>query len=329
MSVTVGLQLPFGIQPVNPVPVDAWSGPFTGSPDTVASAKAVANAAIQSSVRFQSMEVRLIVEGISRKFWYRDGVEDINLVEFLASPGDASPGGDDTQVQFNDGGMFEGDANFTFNKSTSSLKVNNLSGSLTKLSDGTSFLVAGSGIQIASGSNGSVTITALQQVASPSVPLISWMENPEGATDGINTTFSLNYAPFPTTSLMFYVNGILQKQGEFNDYSLIDNAASLNYIPTSGSIIAATYAYKLLPDVVIDINWMEVPTGNLDGINYTFTLAKAPVPAAAAMLYVNGVLQRQGPLYDYTFSATSTVTMNYVPYSGSSIAVTYPYDSLQ
>lgn len=491
MSVTTGLQLPYGIQPVNPVPVDAWSGPFTGSLDTVESARDVANASIPSAIRFQSMEVRLIVEGISRKFWYRAGIEDVDLVEFLL----AKPGGEDTQVQFNDGGIFEGDANFTFDKSTSSLKVNSLSGSLTKLSDGTSFLVAGSGIQITSGSSGAVTITSyvtgtaggtitsvspglgltgggsigdvslaiddslvatvsgstftgvvkfnsgisgsltsltdgspyllagqnvavatnpngsitisstatgantvtltkwmefpagdidgmnmvftlssvpspsdslmlyvngvlqnsfggdyllssnsivmnyapiegssilatyLYQVVLPTGPSVSWMENPEGIADGINTTFSLAHPPFPATSLMFYVSGILQKQGEFNDYSLIDNTVSMNYIPASGSIITATYAYKLtLPKVGSDINWMEVPAGDLDGINYTFTLANEPLPSDAIMFYVNGVLQRQGPLYDYTFSVSNAIIMNYIPYLGSNIAVTYPYD---
>ena len=31
MPINPGLQLPFGIQPTNPVPVDAWSGPFTAA----------------------------------------------------------------------------------------------------------------------------------------------------------------------------------------------------------------------------------------------------------------------------------------------------------
>lgn len=79
MPVTPGLQLPFGIQPTNPLPVDSLSGPFTGA--TIGAAIAAANAAISSALRFQSMEVRLIVGGYSYKYWYWDGTGDANLVE--------------------------------------------------------------------------------------------------------------------------------------------------------------------------------------------------------------------------------------------------------
>tara|TARA_Y100000592_G_scaffold100878_1_gene183467 strand:- start:3355 stop:5235 length:1881 start_codon:yes stop_codon:yes gene_type:complete len=79
-----------------------------------------------------------------------------------ASLGSATgtPGGASSQVQFNDGGAFGGDSTFTFNKSTDALKVTNLSGSLTHLSNGTSYLVAGSNVTITSSSSGQVTISS-------------------------------------------------------------------------------------------------------------------------------------------------------------------------
>lgn len=67
-------------------------------------------------------------------------------------------GGANGDVQFNDNGVFGGDSNFSFNKNTDSLTVNNISGSLTRLSSGLSYLVAGSNITITSASNGQVTI---------------------------------------------------------------------------------------------------------------------------------------------------------------------------
>jgi hypothetical protein len=85
MPLTAGLQLPYGVQPVNPLPVDTWSGPYIG-PDE-ATAKAAANSTILPAIRFQSMEVRLIIAGVSRKFWYRDGILDANLVEFTSGGG--------------------------------------------------------------------------------------------------------------------------------------------------------------------------------------------------------------------------------------------------
>ena len=88
MPLTPGLQIPFGIQPVQAVPVDSWSGPYTGA--DLATAIAAANSAIPSGIRFQSMEVRLIVGGTSYKYWYKNGTTDSDLVEF--SGGGSSSG---------------------------------------------------------------------------------------------------------------------------------------------------------------------------------------------------------------------------------------------
>ena len=80
MSINPGFELPFGIQPTNPVPVDAWSGPFTAA--SLTGAVVEANSQIPSAVRFQSMEVRLIVGGESYKYWYSGGTGDGDLVSF-------------------------------------------------------------------------------------------------------------------------------------------------------------------------------------------------------------------------------------------------------
>jgi len=82
MPLTTGIQIPFGIQPVKPCPVDSWSGPYSASLES--EAKAAANAAIPKPIRFQSMEVRLLINNVSYKYWYRDGVEDVDLVRFSA-----------------------------------------------------------------------------------------------------------------------------------------------------------------------------------------------------------------------------------------------------
>lgn len=87
MSINPGLQIPYGIQPTNPLPVDAWSGPFiAGSLNAGISA---ANSAIPIAFRFQSMEVRLIVGGESYKYWYAGGTGDGALVPF-STPGAAT-----------------------------------------------------------------------------------------------------------------------------------------------------------------------------------------------------------------------------------------------
>jgi hypothetical protein len=83
MPLENGFQLPFGIQPVNPKPVDTWSGPFTGASES--EAKSLANASIPLGVRFNSMEVRLIINGLPKKFWYYGGTGDSDLSEIVTS----------------------------------------------------------------------------------------------------------------------------------------------------------------------------------------------------------------------------------------------------
>jgi len=83
MPINPGFELPFGIQPTNPVPVDAWSGPFTAG--SLVAGISAANAAIPSAVRFQSMEVRLIVGGVSYKYWYANGIADTDLIPFFTN----------------------------------------------------------------------------------------------------------------------------------------------------------------------------------------------------------------------------------------------------
>jgi len=73
-----GFQLPFGIQPVNALPVDFYSGPYSGT--TVSEAIDLANFSIPSYLRFLSMSVRLIVEDKSLLYWYYSGITDSDLV---------------------------------------------------------------------------------------------------------------------------------------------------------------------------------------------------------------------------------------------------------
>jgi hypothetical protein len=84
--------------------------------------------------------------------------------------GGGTPGGSDTYVQFNDGGSFNGDSSLTYKRAsgmgpgslTASILVSpyGISGSLTRLTDGSSYLVAGSNVTITSASNGQVTISS-------------------------------------------------------------------------------------------------------------------------------------------------------------------------
>lgn len=87
------------------------------------------------------------------------GTTDQTWMSIIA--GGSVPGSPLTSVQFNDGGSFGGDSDFTFNKTTNTLTVTNMSGSLTKLSDGSNYMVGDANIQISTGSNGRVEFELL------------------------------------------------------------------------------------------------------------------------------------------------------------------------
>lgn len=88
MAGPTGIQVFFGIKPVNPVPVDTWSGPYSGA--TIGAAIAAANSAIPTALRFRTMSVRLLVGSESKLYWYYGGTADSDLIELTTS---ASGGG--------------------------------------------------------------------------------------------------------------------------------------------------------------------------------------------------------------------------------------------
>lgn len=77
-----------------------------------------------------------------------------------------SPSGSNGSIQFKTSGEFDGDAALTFNPSTKRLTLlgtgsfSALTGSLTQLENGDPYLQAGANINLATGSDGSVTISA-------------------------------------------------------------------------------------------------------------------------------------------------------------------------
>ena len=256
MALTPGLEIPFGVQPVNPVPVDAWSGPYSGSVgnDTEAGAMASANLAIPAAIRFQSMEVRLIYGGKAYKYWYRNGTTDNDLELFASDSGadnyfSSSIAGSfftTGSVAFvgNETGIFAPqdkgtDVFFYVSGSTDEKSLfggdvvvsgtlnilQGFSGSLTKLSDGTSYLVAGTGIDIISASNGSITIsTAGASTIAGSDTYVQF--NDGGSFGGVSGfTFDKN------TNTLTVTGGITGSTSYFTNLTVV-GTASIAFLET-------------------------------------------------------------------------------------------------
>lgn len=242
----VGLQLPYGLQPVNPTPVDAWSGPYIGADSQTA--VALANAAIPAGVRFQSMEIRLIVGGISKKFWYRDGTADSDLIEFQSGAGGLSFS---SELIMN--GLIVGEKDGA-----------NKSFSLPDLpTDPTSFMLWLNGQLLTQGSDYSISslnLTFLGSLAPASTDIIRSMysrrvisksyalsERPIQAFSSGSTLTGIKLAniPDPADSLMLFLNGQLLTQGSEHDYDLQDETVTFNKSLITDDIILTTYCYGI------------------------------------------------------------------------------------
>lgn len=74
-------QLQYGVRTINPVLLHEWAGPYSGIDE--ATALALANASIPSGVRIKGLEVILYIAGVTKKYWYENGIADADLVPMI------------------------------------------------------------------------------------------------------------------------------------------------------------------------------------------------------------------------------------------------------
>lgn len=86
-------------------------------------------------------------------------------------------------------------------------------------------------------------------------------------------------------------------------------AVTWTQIPTSAGLISTNFVTR------------ETPSGTVNGVNVTFTLANTPT-AGSEEVFINGMLQDVGAGNDYTISA-GTITMLTAPLTGEKIRVNY------
>ena len=96
-----------------------------------------------------------------------------------------------------------------------------LSGSLTQLTTGQSYIIGGTNITVTSQSNGQITINAIDGTSGlVSFDDLVFGEAVTGLVNGINTIFTTSQEPTPSTSLVVYKNGLRMLSGSSNDYVL-------------------------------------------------------------------------------------------------------------
>ena len=115
-----------------------------------------------------------------------------------------------------------------------------LSGSLTQLTNGASFIEQSGAVIVSSASGGSITISSPNHVFSEFL----------GESNGVNTKFTLNYQPNNVKNVSVFVNGIFQAPATsitsagYQDYSVTGSNVyfTTGSLPESGSVIFANYS---------------------------------------------------------------------------------------
>ena len=124
---------------------------------------------------------------------------------------------------------------------TSSVSFSNgISGSLTQLANGTSYIQHAGGITVTSASSGQLTISTPNNVYSEFV----------GSSNGVNTKYTLEHAPDFTKNVALFVNGLMQAPATsitgapYQDYSITGSTIYFTTcsLPPSGSVIFANYS---------------------------------------------------------------------------------------
>jgi len=208
---------------------------------------------------------------------------------------------------------------------TNPVKFNQgLSGSLTKLSDGSSYLNAGSGIAILTASNGSITISSTERQGGLSFSSELVMNGEiTGGMDGINKSFTLPDEPADPASFMLWLNGQLLTQGF--DYSL--SGQNLTFLadlaPVETDILRSMYSKRVISKGYA-LSESPAQTFSSGSILTGIKLSKKPSPTGSLMLFLNGQLLAQGPEHDYSLQ-DETVTFNKSMFTADTILTTYCY----
>lgn len=147
-------------------------------------------------------------------------------------------------------------------------------------------------------------------------------ETPSGITNGSNATFSLSQTPSPATSLELYRNGLAQTPG--TDFTLSGNIITFVNLdlPLSGDVLQAYYRVASTTTSSTNFADAEVPSGQINGSNLSFTLAALPSPLISLKLYKNGMLMQQTNDYSISGSTITFVTAA-TPQAGDSVTAYY------
>jgi hypothetical protein len=187
-------------------------------------------------------------------------------------------------------------------------------------------LVVGYQFWIINRSSGAVTVnmnggSLLQTLAASSFALLTLLNNGTAAGTWDSAYSSGGGSGTVTTVSVVSANGFAGTVVNAGTTPAITMQTSITgMLKGNGTAMSAAVAGTdfMAPS---DFVTRETPTGTVNGVNATFTLANTPI-ANTESVFLNGLLQEPGAGNDYTIS-TNTITMLNVPATGDRLRVNY------
>lgn len=145
-------------------------------------------------------------------------------------------------------------------------------------------------------------------------------ENQVLTPNSSTTTFTLDYAVGAASSILVVYGGVTQQPNVAYSISGGGSTITFSEAPVTGTTLYIVYMGKQL--TVARTAGMEVTTQTFtgDATTTSFTLTDAPVVPAGVMVFVDGLLQREGAGNNYV-SSGQTVVFSTAPDSGAEIDV--------
>lgn len=237
-------------------------------------------------------------------------------------------GGLDAQVVFNDGGAAAGSSGLTYNKITQALtgtyviSTTGFSGSLTRLTDGTSYLVEGNNIGIVSGANGSVTIS------NTAPRFYQW--NELSPSPILNTTASVaivgalgaSYNPLTIGSdVFFFVSGSITGSGANSKKSVFGGDVSV-----SGSLEMFGDVLEVSGTIVATEGISGSLTKLSDGTSYLVAGNNIGISSGSNGSVTISTIATVNPDFFFSTTAGSIYTTGSAAFIGNQVGIDSPFD---
>jgi hypothetical protein len=197
-----------------------------------------ANLSVTTSANLGAVGNITITGGTSGYVLQTDGAGNLTWTAQTGGGGGGTPGGANSQVQFNSSGTFAGSSGFTYNSSTTTLTANNISISTSAA------LGAASNVHITGGTTGQVlttdgagNLTWATVIGAPSqLPVLTTTVDTFTA-NGAGNTYTLTVTPDDKNHLVVNLDGVLQLK---TSYSVSGAVLTMNGTPVNGAVLEVT-----------------------------------------------------------------------------------------